>query len=126
MKSLAAAVTAALLLCGTAAVRAAEPIPAPVPLKDAGPSPAGPAGPACSACGSCGSTCGGGCCQGGPSGKLLAWLSYAPLHRARCGECNTCCAGCLPPLYLYFLGSCQEHNCASCGCGNGCGGHACH
>jgi hypothetical protein len=129
MNFLGAAITAALLLWGTAGVRAAEPIPTPAPLHDVSPIPAGPAGPAYNAGGGggCGNCCGSaaGCCNGGHSGKLLAWLTYRP-HRTRCGECNTCCGGCLPPLYLYFLGSCQEHNCASCGCGHNCAGHTCH
>jgi hypothetical protein len=127
MKSLGAAITAALLLWGTAGARAEELIPAPTPLA---PMSVGPASPACSAHGDCGAgngcgSCGAGCCNGCHDGKLLAWLTYCP-HRTPFGECRNCCSGCLPPLYLYFLGSCREHNCTSCGCGNDCGGRVCH
>ena len=129
MKSLGASITAALLLWGTAGARAEEPIPAPAPLA---PMSVGPAGPACSAHGSCGNcgagnacgSCGAGCCKGGHDGKLLDWLTYCP-HRTRFGECRTCCSGCYPPLYLYFLGSCQEHTCTSCGYGHDYS-HGCH
>ena len=129
MKSLGAAITAALLLWGTTGARAEEPIPAPF-----APMSVGAAGPACSAhasCGNCGAgntrgSCGSGCCNGGRnSGKLLDWCTYWP-QRTRFGECCSCCTPCRPPLYLYFLGSCQEHTCTSCGCGHDCGNRICH
>lgn len=123
MKFLGAVVTAALLLGGTATVRADEPLPAPAPTT---PMSVGPAGPSCSGCVSpCGS-CNAGCCQGDHSGKLWEWLTYSPLHRARCGECDACCCGCLPRPYQYFLHSCGEYNGGSCGCGHGCGGCGSH
>ena len=126
MKYLPAAITAAMLFMGANGVRAAEPIPPSLPPAEASPAQAGPAGPSCGASGchaGCAS-CNAGCGKHGAT--LMDWLSYAPLHRARCGECNTCCHGCLPPLYLYFLGACQERDCATCGCANGCGGGCGH
>ena len=115
MKSFGAAIAAAVLLWCAAAGRAEEPVhAAALPPESAFPAAAGCA--TCNAgCGSC----------AGHHGGLCKWLTYRPLHRTRCGECAGCCEGRWVPLYLYFLGRCNEHPCTACGGCAGCGGPAC-
>ena len=134
MKRLGTAMTAAWLLWYTAAGTAGEAIPAPhdfaagsTPAAGShdfaagsapvvvGPQGAMPAGPGCAAC----ATCGGGCgC--GHQNNFRAWLGYHPLERLGCDKCSCCSEGRWVPLYLYFLGRCQEHPCTACGGGCGC------
>ena len=129
MKSMGAVIAAAMLLGWAAAGTAGEPIAPPHDFAAGGapvaaphdfatagspapiaPEGAFPAGPGCA-------SCAGGCGHGNHGGNFWDWLTYRPLHRTRCGECECCCGGIYPPLYLYFLGHCSEHPCTACGGG---------
>ena len=125
MKTIAVVIAGVLVGWATCS-RAAEPIAPPHDIPASGapalaaPPAAFPAGPVTDAgCASCGC--------GKHHVGLLEWLSYHPLHRVRPHECSGCCGGVWPPLYLYFLGHCSEHDCSACGGGcASCGwaGHA--
>jgi hypothetical protein len=123
MKPIGMAVAAAVLLWWVAAGKAAEPITlSPLPADKAFPIQSAAPACGCASCSPCTSSARCGCCALG-AGRLRAWLSYRPLHRVQCGECRSCCGGRWVPLYEYFLGSCKEHPCTSCGSA-GCSGCA--
>ncbi len=112
MKRVGILLAAAVLATGGSALRAGEAGGVPGTLELA-PVAAPPASPCCAA-----PDCGGH--AEGHSGRFCDWLLYKP-PATHCA-CHCAISTCVPPLYLWFLDTCQG---GACGHGR-CGGHRGH